>query len=135
MDYNYPIYEKDNNMLVFPFLSLPLEENILKEEELSYPVDLKYLTHEKYNSIINESDGLKIEDFPDDFIFENDLMKIQYESEKVNESQLKVEAFVELKKAIYPPEDYKLLKRNFGTIVRILNKPIVVTKKMKNIND
>ncbi len=110
-----------------PFLDFAFAENPLKQESRSYPVDLIYKKSQSYTSIITVPEGYSVETLPANAERDDGLVKIQYSTQQLGD-KLKVMGNIEFEKAMYPPQDYKLLKSDFDFIVSRFNEFVVLKK-------
>lgn len=121
---DFPLEYFEDKIIVAPFLNLPISENMLKQPERLYPVDMNYKENWIYKSIINIPDSYQILKVPEDFLMDNSLMRIELKTEQAGK-HLSVTGIVEYKKAVYPPEDYKKLRSFINIVIKRFNDKIV----------
>jgi hypothetical protein len=122
-----PYESFDNKILISPFLNYPPQENLLKQKNRTYPVDLIYKRTNNFGSEIIIPEGYKALDLPENLSIDNNLVRIIYGVKK-EASSIKVTASIIYKKAIYQPKDYVALKKHMETVVEKLNEQIVLEK-------
>lgn len=124
---DFPLGFIDDKILISPFLTLPMSENLLKQKERNFPVDMIYRKHWSYTSSIELPVGYEVVEMPEAYLMDNSIAKIVIVTENKN-NVLFVRGVVELKKAVYPLEEYKRLRSYLNEIVRRLNDRVVIQK-------
>jgi hypothetical protein len=122
---NTEIERAGNNLIIHPFNGLCETKNIFKSEQRTYPVDLTYAKQRVFISTITIPKGYRIASLPGNTTINNPLMQVS-RTEKTEEDKLVITANYTLPKAIYPPEDYALLRSTFSQMVSRLNSPIIL---------
>jgi len=117
----------DGNIVVKPFLGLPMSSNELKERKRSYPVDLVHTFDEQFESILSIPEGYTIESLPEAYNLDNDLVTLNL-TYKLTGNKLKVIGNYQFKKASYPASQYGKIKYYLNQVVERFNQPIVVEK-------
>jgi hypothetical protein len=117
-----------NELLITPFLHYPPSENLLKSKTRKYPVDMIYNSQNVYLSQVEIPEGYGIEDLPENYEMEDDLMKLRY-SCKVLGNYLVFESEATFKKSLYEPSDYSKLRTHYAKMVDLLNEQVILVKK------
>ena len=123
-----PIEFVGDNILIYPFLGIPISENPFTQETRNYPIDFVYKRNLSYKSIINIPDGYEVTEISAPYVMTNNVMDVNYEV-TANENQVSVTGEVKLKRAVYPPGEYSRIKRYFGSFITRFNQIIVLEKK------
>ena len=124
MDYQ----EIENQVILNPFLDFPIRENILKQKQRNYPVDLIYSFTEEFSTTLKYHSKLKLTSFPPNFKMDNDLATIIIEP-VTGENELRITGRYAFKRAVYEPGDYERLKSYFDLIVKKFNEPVVFERQ------
>ena len=114
----------DEKLVVSPFLDFPIKENELTQKERSYPIDFVYPKTEIISSLLNIPKGYKVLTVPEDFILDNELVKIQVEF-KQYDNAIEAQGKYMFKQAVYHPADYTKIKESFDLIIEKYNEQIV----------
>ncbi len=116
-----------NNIIVKPFLNLPLSKNNLTQKTRSYPVDFIYPWNEEFQVDLILPENFKVTNIPEDYHLNNDLVDINIEfSEKAKE--ITVSGNYEFKKSTYVQSEYARVKHYLDQIVKKFNEEIVLEK-------
>ncbi|AZQ61479.1 DUF3857 domain-containing protein [Flammeovirga pectinis] len=111
-------------IIVKPFLNFPLQENMLKQDKRTYPVDFLFLLNTKYETFINIPDGYNVEINTESKKVSNDILDMDFTTIK-EKNRLKVTANYSFKKDVYPPSDYKRLKEFIDILIDNINQPLI----------
>lgn len=119
-----------NNIVIKPFLNLPLSHNNLTQKKRSYPVDFIYPWENQFESTLVVPDNFLLTELPKGYKLDNDLaeIKLAYSYEK---SILKVKGNFKFKKATYLAHEYARVKYYLNQIIKYFNQPIVLEKETK----
>lgn len=120
-----PVESAFGKIYITPFASLPYKENPLKQTERTYPIDFTYAKKRTFNSFITIPEGYSVDYLPKQKVINEKDFSLSYKAE-VNGTQLTIIGSYEFKKAIYSPEEYKLLKYYFNKIIESFNDKIVL---------
>ena len=124
---NYPVEIFGDIISIAPFLSFPMSENGLRQEERKYPVDMVYKKNRGYSSYIEIPEGYMVSSLPEKYNLNNELIKIEYEA-KVEGTNVVVVGAIEYKKSVYAPSEYSDLKSHFSKIVKLFNEQIILKR-------
>ncbi len=125
-----PVEEFDNQLFIAPFFKEPYQENPLKQAVRKYPVDMTYPRIRLYKSQIQIPEGYEVSSLPEAFSVDNDLINIQYNA-AVSGDKVKIIGMYQFKKTIYPPQDYKQLKKHFEELIRYFNERVGLVMEQK----
>lgn len=117
-------------LIINPYEGFSIKENLLKEEERSYPVDFIYPLKKQFKININIPEGYDIGKLPDDNFYENELVSLRTHY-KLNstKNKLNVISLYHFKKAVYEPKEYKELVKSIDQIVEEFNREIYLKEK------
>ena len=116
-----------DNLVVKPFLNLPIAENKLTQKKRSYPVDFVYPNMEEYEIIINIPEGYRLAAIPEKHTLNNELAEIGLSYEPT-ETKLKISAKYSFKKPVYVASEYARIKFYMDTVVKRFNEEVVLEK-------
>lgn len=116
------------NIVIQPFLGLPIKENRLTQDHRVHPVDFVYPQAEHYKSSLAIPDGYKITDLPENYKINNPQVKLSV-SYKIVDDKLLADAAFELKQAVYPARDYPALQKVFDDMIQYFNQPVVMEEE------
>lgn len=122
-----PIEKFENRLFIRPFLSLPIDDNILKQEERIYPVDMVYQNRRIFKSELEIPEAYTVTKLPQNYNYEDDLIQINFSTREVN-GIIKSEGSYFFKKAVYEATEYSRLKAHFDNLVKVFNEKIVLVK-------
>jgi len=105
----------DNKMMIEPFLTEAYNDNPLKQESRTFPLDMIYAKKRTYKSSITIPAGYQVESMPTEEKISNDLFELTYTiiTEPTNISLAFEYSF---KKPVYAAEDYSKIKSYFDKI-------------------
>lgn len=117
-----------DDIIINPFFGFPMNSNALTADERSYPIDFTYSFENEFHSVIN---------FPEDYdvVIEENHIKIDDELVTImlefqsREKYIALTGYYWIKKSVYQPEDYHVLKAHLDTIVEEFNQQILLRKK------
>ncbi|GAA5224889.1 DUF3857 domain-containing protein [Membranihabitans marinus] len=121
------IEEIGDQLILKPFLNLPISQNLLKQKERNYPVDFEYTKIRNFGAEIKIPKSLKLIEVPEPYHLSNDLVEIKLEYIHMNHG-LQVMGMYEFKKPIYQPNEYQLLKECMDHIVAKFNDVVIFEK-------
>lgn len=119
-----------DDMIYFsPMLFGKISENPLKMSTRKFPVDFAHLTTHNYRLEIDLPEGFNAEEIPEavHLRLPNNGGRFIYDC-SLNGSKLTVISNITLKKAVYPANDYVLLKEFYDRIVSKHEEQIVLSK-------
>jgi hypothetical protein len=125
----YTTEEIGGNLYINPFLFKLMEENPLKLNERTYPIDFGYKDAYVYTLKIDLNDKYELLETPKDtnISLPNNKGLLIFNTKIVNDSILMYFKF-NFKESIYNPEYYESLKLFMGTIVDIQKNSLIVLK-------
>jgi hypothetical protein len=115
------------NLIIRPFLDLPIQENKLTQSKRTYPVNFVYRSNTEFETNLKIPVGYKVSSLPDNFSLNNDLIDINL-SIKYDEKSISIIGNYHFKQSIYQAEDYKDIKEYFDIIIEKFNQEIVLEK-------
>jgi hypothetical protein len=118
----------NDKLYINPFLGESLNDNPLKQNQRTYPVDMTYPRQKVFGSTISIPHGFEIEFVPQELKINNDLFDLNYIIQP-EEDKVKIYFDYHFKKAVYSPSEYSRLRSYFSEIVRKGNEKIVLAKK------
>jgi hypothetical protein len=118
----------DNKLVIEPFADAVIRENPLKQQARSYPVDMTYKKTNKFYAAISVPKGYKLLSKPEDMSVNNNMVRIVYSANELDDHTIQVVASYEFKKDVYPSEDYLNLKAYINMVVSKFNDKIVLVK-------
>ena len=110
------------------FCNTTITENPLKQNFRTYPVDMVYRKANIFQSTILIPKGYKLLTKPENLNIRNDLVKIVYAIDVLNNDKINVIGVYEFKKDVYGISDYFDLKNYFNKIVDKFNEKLVFVK-------
>lgn len=116
-----------DNIIIKPFLNLPLSENNLIQKERAYPVDFIYPWENQFESTLEVPGDFKISELPDGYSLNDELAEINLDY-SIDKKILIVRGNYKFKKSIYVAGEYARIKHYLDQIVEEFNKPIVLEK-------
>lgn len=116
-----------DNVVIKPFLNLPLSKNHLTQKKRTYPVDFIYPWEDVFESTIEIPGNFSITHIPDGYTLDNDLAEINLNYSLEN-NILVVKGNYKFKKSTYIAGEYSQIKYYLDQIVKEFNKPIVLEK-------
>lgn len=126
---NHPYESINEKIFLDPFLFETINDNPLKQKDRQYPIDFIYSKERTFVSIISIPEGYKVESLPGTKNIDDSYFLLSYEAKESPETKsISVSAKYYFKKAVYEPEDYRLLKYYYSEIVNKLNERIVLAK-------
>lgn len=123
----YETEKLNNNIVIKPFLDLPMTKNGLTQEARSYPVDFVYPINEEFESTIILPEGYILTNTPESYHLSNDLADINFET-STYKNEIQVKGFYKLKKAVYEANEYPRIKHYIDQIVKHFNQSIVLSE-------
>lgn len=117
-----------NNVVIKPFLNLPLSENTLTQKKRTYPVDFIYPWENTFESILEIPSEFKVSELPEGYNLENELAEINL-NYSLDDSILKIKGNYMFKKSTYVANEYSRIKYYLDQIVKYFNQPIMLEKR------
>ncbi len=130
----YETEKLGNNVVIRPFLNLPLPKNILTQKDRTYPVDFIYPWENQFESTLEIPIDFSLAQLPEGYKLDNDLAEINLDYSFDN-SILKVKGNYKFKKSTYEAIEYSRIKHYLDQIVKYFNQPIVLEKQEVNSNE
>ncbi len=116
-------------LMVNPTVLGRIEKNPFKMEERNYPVDYGYPTNYTYMATIEIPDGYIVESMPESKRFSNTDKTAQFVmSAQQMGNKVTVMWKFEVKKALFLPEEYAVLKEFYNQVIDAQSKQIVLKK-------
>ena len=125
------IYETEklgDNIVLKPFLNLPLAKNSLTQKKRTYPIDFIYPWEKEFESILEIPSGFYVSKLPGDYNFENELAEINL-NYSLDDSTLKVKGSYKFKKPTYVAKEYSRIKYYMDQIIKNFNQSILLEKR------
>lgn len=117
-----------NNIVIRPFLNLPLAKNNLTQKKRAYPVDFNYPWEEEFESILPIPENFTLTELPKPYKLDNDLAEINLNYSLVD-NILTSKGNYKFKKAIYVESEYSRIKYYMDQVVKYFNQIIVLEVK------
>lgn len=117
-----------DNIVVKPFLNLPMANNSLTHEKRIHPVDFVYPWENRFESFLEVPAEFLIAQLPEEYNHDNELVEINL-NYSIVESVLTVKGKYKFKKSIYAAHEYAQIKQYMDEIVKKFNQPIVLEKR------
>lgn len=124
----YETEKLGGNIVIKPFLNLPLSKNYLTQKKRTYPVDFIYPWENKFETILEIPSGFLLSELPEGYSLKNELAEVNI-TYSLSDSILTVRGDYMFKNAIYLANEYSRIKLYLDQIVKIFNRPIVLEKK------
>ena len=124
-------FNMTNDRIYFnPMIIQRLDNNPFKNPDRTYPVDLTYLQEETFTASYQIPEGYVIEEMPKNvrFSMPNDAARYTYLAVQ-NENSINFSSKIQLKKIVYPVEEYSALREFYAQIVAKQAEQIVLKKK------
>lgn len=125
---NFETEKINNNIVIRPFLHLPVSKNHLNQKERNYPVDFVNPWEEQFESTLKVPDNYTLTSLPEPFKVDNELAEITLNYFFSNGS-LTTKGNYKFKKSIYSANEYPQVKEYFDQIVKHFNQPVVLELK------
>ena len=113
------------NIIINPFLKLPISTNELTQKERNYPVDFVYPSKEQFETTLKIPFGYNILTLPKPFEINNELVEINL-NYFVSDGTFFAKGSYKFKKGIYVAEEYSKIKYYLDQIIKYFNQPIVL---------
>lgn len=120
-------------LLIAPFLNLVIQDNPLKQNSRTYPIDMMYPSKKEFRSHILIPEGYRVEHIPQNRVYDSQYFQVKYEVLQ-EEGVVNVVFSYWFKQAIYEAPLYPRLKTYFNEIVRKGNENIVFTRIPEPVN-
>lgn len=124
----YEVEKIGGNIIIKPFLNLPLSENRLTQQKRTYPVDFIYPWENQFECILKVPSDFALNELPEGYKLENELVEI-YLDYSFDNSTLIVKGNHKFKKSIYTADEYSQVKRYLDQIVKYFNRPIILERQ------
>lgn len=120
----------NDKIYISPFLNETITDNPLKRNTRTYPINMIYPEHRKYNTTILIPEGYTVDYLPSETTYSNENFDLNY-SIKNDGNKITVTFEYFFKKAVYPPTEYTNLKKYFFDIIQNGSDKIVLAKIQK----
>ena len=117
-----------NNIVIRPFLKLPLSKNQLTQKERTHPIDFIYPWEDQFESTLGVPEGYFLFEIPQGYMVNNELVQISLDYSFDN-SILTVKGNYKFKKPLYVANEYSQIKNYMDEIVKYFNQSIVLEKR------
>lgn len=124
----YETEKLGDNVVIRPFLNLPLSKNSLIQKNRTYPVDFIYPWEDVFECTLEVPSNFSITDIPDGYKLDNDLTEINL-NYSLDNNILIVKGNCKFKKSTYVASEYSRIKYYLDQIVKNFNQPIVLEKR------
>ncbi|MGY5353712.1 transglutaminase domain-containing protein [Wenyingzhuangia sp. IMCC45467] len=118
-----------DDLMIKPFLKLPLSTNHLTQKTRSYPVDFEYLRDNQFQSLVTLPNNYNFSSLPESYHISNDLVDINIDYQ-INGKTLSATGNYKFKKSIYVANEYARIKSYIDQIVRHFNQPILLKQNL-----
>jgi hypothetical protein len=127
---SFPISTFEGDLYFRPFLNKAPTVNPFKSNERAYPVDFNYSQKKQFSTTVSIPDGFETQTIPEAVSFSNNLVEFNYQVfTSPSKDKITAVSHYELKKAVYQPDEFKLLKSYLDQITSTYNKQVRITKK------
>jgi len=130
--YNFEIKsEKDDILYINPMFGEGLKENPFKSEERFYPVEMPYTIDQTYLLQLEIPKDYTVDELPRQLVVklnERDDGLFEYRISESN-GTISLRSRLRLKRSVFLPEEYEMLREFFNMIVKKHNEQIVLKKK------
>jgi len=130
--YNFEIKsEKDDILYINPMFGEGLKENPFKSEERFYPVEMPYTIDQTYLLQLEIPKDYTVDELPKQLVVklnERDDGLFEYRISESN-GTISLRSRLRLKRSVFLPEEYEMLREFFNMIVKKHNEQIVLKKK------
>lgn len=117
-----------SNIVIKPFLNLPMATNKLTQKERAYPVDFIYPWENQFESSLKVPEDFTLVELPEEYKIANDLVEIFLEYTFENDILL-VKGNYKFKKSTYGTDEYAHIKKYLDEIVKYFNQPVILEKR------
>jgi hypothetical protein len=118
----------EKRLLFHPFSNLVVSENPFVQPTRTFPIVFETKLKRQFISTITIPPGYTVSSKPDDLHIDNEIVFIQYSSETLNDSTVRVTGIYEFKKERYEASAYDEIKGYFNTIINKFHEQIVFVK-------
>lgn len=113
----------ENYYTIEPFINMPLTENPFNRKTREYPIDLVYGYQENFTSTIYLPENSKVIEMPKPFSINTKDFALSYQIME-NEDDIIVSCSYQLKKPVYPAEEYLALQQFMDKVIHALNQKV-----------
>jgi hypothetical protein len=124
---NYETEKLGKNIVIRPFLNLPLSTNTLSEKTRSYPVDFVYPLDNQFESTLEIPNGFTLTTLPESYKLNNAFAEINL-NYAFSDGDITAIGNYKFKKAVYVASEYSTIKYYLDQIVKYFNQQIVIEK-------
>jgi len=130
--YNFEIKpEKENILYINPMFGEGYKENPFKSAERFYPVEMPYTVDQTYLLQLEVPKDYTVDELPKQLVVklnENDDGMFEYRISESN-GTISLRSRLRIKRSVFLPEEYEMLREFFNLIVKKHNEQIVLKKK------
>ena len=127
-DFTSSVDQIDNQIIITPFMKLPIQDNPFKQKERDYSIDFVYPFVKNFQVNIQLPKDYKIEKLPADVMRNTKNIAFSYKIIQQENNSFIISTNYHIKKPIYPSSAYNELKSFYKLVTEQLNQSIVVTK-------
>ncbi len=117
-----------DQIILAPFLKLPIQENPFKQEKRDYGIDFIYPMVKSYHAQINIPDGYIVDELPKAYTKDSQNVAITFKAINKDNKTIILTASYHIKQPNYQASDYKELKQFYKEITQRFNENIVITR-------
>jgi hypothetical protein len=117
-----------DNIVIKPFLNLPLSKNYLTQRNRTYPVDFIYPWENNFESILEIPADFIVSELPEGYNLDNELAEISL-NYSLDNRILTVKGYYRFKKSTYFANEYARIKHYLDQVVKIFNQPILLERR------
>ena len=125
---DYETEKLGKNIVIKPFLNLPVSENPLTQKDRKFPLDFVYAWEEQFETNLKIPEDYTLSDLPAPLNIDNELVSVNLNYVHSG-GVLIVKGNYKFKKPIYSAEEYSALAQVFDRIVKGFNQPVVLEIK------
>lgn len=124
----YETEKLGNNILIRPFLNLPIAKNNLTQMNRSYPVDFIYPWANLFETSLTLPSGFFLAEVPEGYQINDELAEVNLDY-TFSDNVLTVKGEYKFKKSTYVANEYSRVKNYLDQIVMHFNQPIILEKR------
>jgi hypothetical protein len=118
----------DGRLYITPFCNLSISSNPFRQTTRTLPVDLLFPRGFVYNATIAIPEGYKVNFLPSEARIDNPSILFEY-AVQTTDSIITISARYNLRKDIFPANEYSRLKDGMNTIIRKLSEVVILERK------
>lgn len=113
------------NLILKPFLNLPLQKNSLTKEKRDYPIEFDYLVEDFFTMSLPLPEGYRVENLPESLDIDDEQVKIKLDY-SIKGNVLSAKGGYYFKKVTYQADEYDQIKKYFDKIVEYFNQEVLI---------